>query len=231
MNRIGFSHGALYRVMDPYTKETFNIYAGVGSEIIEVCFAKAGEVEKLSDIIPFVEKYPYKSIHLPSDMKYRNDDQTRNILDKVSLFYNSIGADLILVHPDLVEDWSVFDDYPLKWAIENMDNRKLSYQQLSDLKKFFEQKNNWKMVLDLNHCFSNDKTMKLAEDFIGEFKDRIAEIHLSGFVDYHEPLYKTKQNIIMDFCKKIDVPIIIESTFDSVDEVEKEFEYISKYLK
>lgn len=231
MNKIGFSHGVLYRVLPVYTKEAFDIYANAGSEIIEVCLAKAGEVEKLKDVVQFVEKYPYKSIHLPTDIKYRNDDATKELLDKVLKFCNIINTDLILVHPDLVEDWSVFEDYPLNWAVENMDNRKQSFQGVEDLKKFFEKHGNWKMVLDLNHCYSNNKSMRLSEDFINAFQNRIVEIHLSGFVGYHEPLFKTKQKEIMDFCKKIDAPIIIESTFDSVDEVVQEISYIKNYLE
>lgn len=231
MNKIGFSHGVLYRVMDVYTKEAFDIYAKAGSEIIEICFAKIGEIDKLKSIIPWVEKYPYKSIHLPTDIKYRNDIETKKVLDEIANFYKAIGANLILVHPDLVEDWDMFDEYPFVRAVENMDNRKQKYKNLPDLKELFKRKKDWKMVLDLNHCYPNDVSMKLAQDFIDEFQDRIAEIHLSGYVEYHEPLFKTKQIEIMEFCKKLDASIIIESTFDSVDEVKKEIDYIKKFLR
>lgn len=231
MNKIGFSHGDFYKVMDKYAKEVFDVYAEAGSEIIEIHPNKIDEIDKLKSIIPFIEKYPYKSIHLPTNIKYQNNIETKKVLDAIANFYKAIGANLILVHPDLVEDWDVFDGYPFVWAIENMDNRKQNYKNLPDLKELFKRKKDWKMVLDLNHCYSNDASMKLAQDFIDEFQDRIAEIHLSGYVEYHEPLFKTKQIEIMEFCKKLNVPIIIESTFDSIDEAKKEMEYVKNFLR
>ena len=110
MNKIGFSHGVLYRVMDVYTEEAFDVYSKSGSEIIEICINKAEEVDKLNTIESLIKKYPYKSIHLPSNIKYRNNNQTKNVLDKISTFYSSVGSNLILVHPDVVEDWSIFDE-------------------------------------------------------------------------------------------------------------------------
>jgi len=73
--------------------------------------------------------------------------------------------------------------------------------------------------------------MQLADDFIERLGNNIFSIHLSGYVEYHEPLFETKQKIILYYCKKTDVPIIIESTFDSIKDVKKEYEYITKYLK
>jgi hypothetical protein len=231
MTTIGFSHGVLYKTMDVYTKEAFDIYAAAGSEIIEVCFIRSGAIQKLGNIIPFVKEYPHRSIHLPADIRYKNDAATKEILERAANFYRAVSADLVLVHPDLVDDWSVFAQFPLAWAIENMDNRKRSFRSPNDLLCFFKQNNNWKMVLDLNHCYSNDTSMQIAEEFIEKFKDRIAEIHLSGYAGYHEPLYQTKQEIIMQFCKKIQAPIIIESTFNSPDEAEKEIAYIREFLQ
>ncbi|MEK9130070.1 MAG: hypothetical protein AAB526_01575, partial [Patescibacteria group bacterium] len=69
---------------------------------------------------------------------------------------------------------------------------------------------------------------------IKEFKDIIKEIHLSGYEIFHDPLYRTKQAEIIKYCKKLDVPIIIESTFEKSDDAEvvaKEYNYILENLK
>lgn len=131
MQKIGFSHGVLYKVMDNYTKEAFDIFTQNGSKIIEICVAKIKELDRLNKIIPFIRNYPYKSIHLPTDIEYDKDKATRNVLICISSFYKKIGANLALVHPDLVRDWNIFEGYPLDWAIENMDNRKKSYRNLA----------------------------------------------------------------------------------------------------
>lgn len=76
--------------------------------------------------------------------------------------------------------------------------------------------------------------MFLADNLILEFRDRIREIHLSGYKIFHEPLHQTGQVEIIKACKEINVPIIIESTFEASDGIEgikKEFDYIIKGLK
>jgi hypothetical protein len=231
MNKIGFSHGVLYKIMDTYTKEAFDVYAAAGSEIIEICFAKDYEINKLPSIIPFVKNYSYRSIHLPSNVRYGNNAATKELLTKVMNFYRAISADLALVHPDIVDDWSVFDAFPLVWATENMDNRKRSHKNVDDIEHFFNRNSGWKLVLDLNHCYSNDTSMRLAEELIEKFRDKIAEVHLSGYTKYHEPLYQTKQEAILQFCRQTKAPIIIESTFTSPAEVEKEMDYIKNFLQ
>ena len=111
-----------------------------------------------------------------------------------------------------------------------MDKEKQKYKTAEELMKFFKMKPDWKLVLDLNHCYTNDKTMKLADDMIAGFKNRIAEIHLSGHAELHDPLFQTKQNFILDYCNKLDVPILIESVVDDVDDIKKVSDYIKNYL-
>lgn len=230
MPQIGFTHGILYRVMEKYSAELFGVIAESGSEIIEIMWNDLGETEMLSFVIPHAKKYPRVSIHLPTGIRYADNEETRNVLMRATELYQSIGAELVVVHPDLIDDATVFDRYPISCAIENMDCRKKSFRNVEDLRAFFTAHDHWGMVLDVNHAFSNDPSMKLADDFIAEFTPRIKQIHLSGYAGYHEPLFVTKQEIIMDYCKKLDVPIIIESTFDAAEDVKKEFEYVHSYL-
>jgi len=232
MKKIGFSHGTIHKITDKYFDSSIDIFKKIENDVIEVCLHDAEEVDKLQNISKKVKDFSYKSIHLPTqNIRYKNDQLTKDLLDKVEKFYHEIDANLVLVHPDLVEDWEVFDKYKLNWAIENMDKEKEKYKTAEELADFFRMKPNWKLVLDLNHCYTNDKTMKLAGEMIGQFKNRIAEVHLSGHTDLHDPLFLTKQNFILDYCNKLDVPIVIESVFDKIEDVKKEYDYITDYLK
>ncbi len=231
MQQIGFSHGDLYRVLDKYSPENFKTIADSGSEIIEICWNSISELDRIMEATPFVKTYPRTSIHLPTDVRYSNDEVTRSVLEKAFELYQAIGAELVVAHPDLIDRTDVFDRYPISWAAENMDCRKKTFRGVEDMKSFFQAHDSWGMVLDVNHCFSNDPSMKLADEFIATFHERIQEIHLSGYAGYHEPLYQTKQEIILAAAKKLDVPIIIESTFDAADEVKKEFEYVTDFLR
>lgn len=231
MKRIGFGNGSLWKIADKYSKSTINILKDCGNDVLETCINSLSEVDKIERIVPDVKDFLYKSIHLPTDVVYKNDQRTRQLLDTVVDYYKKITANLILVHPDLVEDWEIFDKYKLNWAVENMDKEKQKYKTAEDLAEFFKLKPDWKLVLDFNHCYTNDKTMVLADDIISQFKDKITEIHLSGYSELHDPLFITKQNFILDYCKELDAPIVIESVFDSIDDVKKEYNYIKEYLK
>jgi len=235
IRKIGFCHGATFKIHDPFIAENINLFKKCGCNAIEVNCHTIDEVDKLNSLLPLIDAFEYVSLHMPVRLKYRNDRDTFDLLKKLSSYYQKIGAKLAVVHPDLVEDWDVFDSFPtVNWAIENMDDRKARYKSVDDLKKFFVDHPSWSFVLDVGHCNANDKTMILADDLIKALRGKIKEIHLSGYEVFHDPLHRTKQIEIIERCKNLDVPIIIESTFeksDGVEGVEKEFSYIMKNLK
>jgi len=234
MRKIGFCHGATFKVLNPFSKENIDLFINCGCSAIEVNCHSIGEADKLDSIETLINDFEYKSIHLPCDLKYKDDEITNGLLVKIEGYYNKIGAKLAVVHPDLIEDISVFDKYPaINWAVENMDDRKAKYKNVEDMREFFEINKQWGFVLDVGHCNANDKTMKLADDLIAGLKHKIREIHLSGYIVFHDPLYRTKQVEVIKRCKELDVPIIIESTFEKTDGIEgvaKEFDYILENL-
>ncbi len=234
MRLIGFSHGATFRVVESYSKENVDLFRSLGCNAIEVNCHSADEIDELNNIETLVNNFEYKSIHLPIDLKYRDDDTINNFLTKIGSYYHKIKANLAVVHPDLIEDVGVFNRYPsINWAVENMDDRKTKYKNVEDLKNFLDANQQWGLVLDVGHCNANDKTMKLADDLIVALKPKIKEIHLSGYEVFHDPLHRTKQVEIIKRCNDLDVPIIIESTFEKTDGpegVSKEFNYIVKNL-
>lgn len=235
MRLIGFCHGATFKILDPYSETNINLFKDAGCNAIEVNCHSVNETNKLDGLEPLIREFEYKSIHLPCDLKYRDDKITNELLPKIVEYYKKIGAKLAVLHPDLIENVNVFAKYPeINWAIENMDDRKTKFKTVEDLREFFDTNKQWSFVLDVGHCNANNKTMKLADDFITELKDKIKEIHLSGYEVFHDPLHRTKQIEIIERCKKLDVPIIIESTFEETDGmagVSKEFNYIMKNLE
>ena len=233
MRKIGFSHGDLFKIHDVYTKENIQLFKDSGCNVIEVNAHHVHEVERLDSILPFINDFAYISMHVPCDCRYGDNQATREVLRKLENFYIKAKAQLAVVHPDLVDNWEVFKEFKMRWAIENMDDRKEKFKDVNDLSNFFEQHNDWQLVLDVGHCNANDKTMALAYEMILNFQDRIAEIHLSGYEKFHDPLHRTRQLEIINACKKLDVPIIIESVFelsDGIAGVKKEFDYITENL-
>lgn len=233
MRLIGFAHGVAHKILDVYSTENIGLFKICGCNALEINCHSVEETEKLNKLLPLITNFKYISLHLPSNIKYKNDDTIHALLKKFRNFYVRSGAKLIVVHPDVVEDWSVFDNYPISWAIENMDDRKDSFKNADDLRIFFTNHKKWNLVLDLGHCNANDKSMVLANDLINNFKHKIKEIHLSGYEVFHDPLHRTKQANIIKYCNRLNVPIIVESTFeisDGIEAISKEYNYILKNL-
>ena len=114
-------------------------------------------------------------------------------------------------------------------AIENSDWRKAFGKTVEDLERIFEL-TDFDFVLDVNHCFTNDRSMDLARVMIEKFSDRLREIHLSGFTKYHEPISVTRQYEILEAVLAGDVPIIIESVCEDEWQAREEYAFVRNYF-
>jgi len=161
-------------------------------------------------------------------------DENHEILKEVQVGARRLGINNIIFHSNSIKDWSIFSRYSFKVLIENTDIRNKTGKDVKDFRKIFRNYN-LDIVLDLNHGYTNDRSMKLADDFINNFKHRICEYHISGFLgtdleNRHVPLVKTRQNIILDSIYNKNLPLIIESECESIAEAKREFNYIKNYL-
>lgn len=226
---LGFSSGCLYKTHDRIGREIFDIFRSPGCNAIELMFHDLADAPRIAEISKDeLAGFEHVSLHAPKfdDLSEKELEET---LDLIEATHQRIGLDYVVIHPDTVSNWKVFSKYSFPIAVENMDNRKEAYKDVADMEKLFSQVD-VKMILDVNHCFSNDPTMKLAYDFIEAFRDRIVGFHLSGFETFHDPLFKTQQQEIMDAVFDKNLPIIIESGCESVEDVEREYEYIKNKL-
>lgn len=231
---MGFSHGVLFKVLDVNTEENFRIIAASGAKAIEINCHSSKDSEQLNSLLPYIKDFERISLHAPCDIFYEDNEETLLLLKNLEDFYQKSGAELIVIHPNKVNNWSVFGNFKMNWMIENLDDRAEKYKSLDDLKEFFGLHPKWGLVLDLGHCNSNDKSMILARDLIKEFKDKISEIHLSGYETFHDPLHRTKQTEIINYCQNLSAPIIIESVFepsDGIEGIKKEFDYVLENVK
>ncbi|MCK4355104.1 hypothetical protein KAW43_01990 [Candidatus Parcubacteria bacterium] len=223
---IGFSTGILYHTYPSASKEMIQICKNMGCDIIELnCPVERFDLMdklKQSDLRDF----KFVSFHLPCGVSSKNFE----FLKKVQSFHNKLKFDEVVVHPDVIEDWNVLKLFNLPFSIENMDEKKKIGRTLESMKKIMSQ-NDYNVTLDINHCYVNDPTLKLAEDLWDEFKGRISHFHLSGYEKSHDPLIVTKQTSFIDFMKNKDRPIIIESVCKDLNQAKKEFNYIVNYLE
>ena len=230
MNKIGFSTGVLNRALNIPIREVIKICREINCNAIEINCNNPEKISELQNIKSGdLQSFEYISIHAPKII-YKDNKNAREILKKIEKKNIELNSQFVIIHPDMVKNWKIFEDYNFKIAIENMDNNKPAYRSIKEIKKLIQEKN-YKAVLDLNHCYVNDNSLKLAENFFDRLNDKIIELHLSGYVKLHDPLFKTKQlKILETIPKEKNIPIIIESHCANKEEMRKELNYIKNFL-
>ncbi|EKE18876.1 MAG: xylose isomerase protein [uncultured bacterium] len=229
---LGFATGDLYKTHDRLAPETFDLFRKMGCNAIELTIAEMDEAPRLLELDQKdFAGFRWISIHAPSFDRFDTNSvvKFRQTLEIFEQFCQKVKVNSIVFHPDQIGEWAIFENYTFPVLIENMDWRKEVGKYVDSMKEIFE-KADAPMVLDLNHCYTNDPTMNLAKEMVENFKDRIFEIHLSGFEKGHDPLFLTQQMEILEAIPDKEMPIIIESECDSIEDAKKEFEFVRKYL-
>ena len=215
-------------------QERIAIYKSLGCKAIEIGLINANEKERWAAVkeltVDDFESFEHISLHAPAmDFVYDDNDTTKYVLEEIQKLYEKFHFKHAIIHPERVKDWGVFKNISFPIATENMDSRKEIGRTVSSLNDIFA-KADIPLVLDMNHCYVNDNSLKLATEMYSAFKDRIVQIHLSGFKELHDPLYKTKQLEIIKAIPDKSLPIIIESNCPMADDIKAEYEYITENL-
>lgn len=231
---IGFCNGIFYRVKNNngrFSKETIE-RCKIGNAI-ELHFADEGLTDYLLEHQNIdLSGFSFISIHAPR-IEYKNNAMSKEILEKLKQICLDRKIDNVVFHTDWITDWDIFNEYrDIPISIENIDERGKKGRFIKDIKPILD-KYNFGLTLDLQHCFCNDETMELAKEFQEVFKNNIVEYHISGFDEklLHYPLFKTRQDEIIKSLKYKNIPIIIESAFDNLNEPVEELKYIKKGIE
>lgn len=233
---IGFSTGSLHGVRkNKNSNESLEHFLSLGCDSIELSCLDVSELSNVGNIdVKVLNKCKYKFLHAPAlDFVYDKNERTYVVLDKILSLQKKYDFNSVGVHPDRVIDWQVFDDYrQIPWAIENMNSRKNTGKTINNIKQVLDY-TNFDLLLDIQHCFSNDKTGNLIKNFYSAFNKKIVEIHVSGYTDkkfQHSLLYKEKQQSVITSIPTNRIPIIIESPIKELTNLKKELEYVKKFL-
>jgi len=245
MIRLGYSIG------DPNPKftlkERIKILLSVESHGIELGFTRSDRLnESLDDEdVRNIKRFNHISIHAPvvSSVDPSTGDkvwirypsnEADSIIDKVLEIAYRTNANIILFHPDLIDDFDwINDKVDNLLAFENMDVKKPFGSTVGDLERVFLKSPQARWVCDVNHLYTVDHSMKLTEEFHQAFGDRLSYYHLSGYGGFHDCFYVSGEDIIMNGLKDFTKSIIHEGMAlrDGKISLQKENEYILEYLK
>jgi hypothetical protein len=227
---LGFSTGCLHKTHDRLASTTFDIFRNLGANAIEIMWHEGEEYPRLLDIDPrSLECFKYVSIHTPSFERF-SDAEIVKMLEALAKAHERIGFRSVVLHPYETMKWAIFRQFDLPFMIENMDWRKDFGKYVESLEDIF-MKFDVPMVLDVNHCYTNDPSMRLAYEMVDTLGRRIREIHVSGFEQFHEPIHRTQQTEILEAIPNRNIPIIIESGCDGIEEAKNELAYVRTWLE
>lgn len=225
MKKIGFSTGCFFEYLS--TIESLNILKKEGLEVVEVVAYREIKEDWINDI--FGEGLPdfeYVSLHAPN-VSISNGREMYSLFKKIERINKLRKLDLVVFHPDKIWDFDIFKNVSFKVGFENLDIRGNGFKTTSELLNLVNQ-TKFRYILDVSHAYSNDPSL---ETFCipEHMKKYVGEIHLSGYLNWHDPLFKTKQEEIIEFIKNFDIPIIVESILNP-NEMVKEKNYVESVL-
>lgn len=152
--------------------------------------------------------FRYVSVHAP--VKQRSLSEA----DLVSRLHGLPGyVSSIVLHPDVIEEPSLYAALGRRAVIENMDARKATGQSVADLARLFAALPAAGFCLDLAHVSSVDPSLALADELLDAYGSRLRQVHLSSLVDgRHSSLTAGDAERFRPALKRcVDVPWILEA--------------------
>ncbi len=169
---IGFSTGAI--ALGDFRKG-LELVSGLGLPAIELSALRESELEPLVLAIDSLDLsgFSHISLHAPNKIALGNEQHVIDLLFQVK----ERGWPII-VHPNIIQNSSLWIGFGSNLCIENMDVRRFgrTYDELLGYFNCFPEAT---FVLDLAHSRQCDPTMILAKQMIEKLKDRLVELHIS----------------------------------------------------
>ena len=233
-----------------YAKEVYSlaqqkaILLAAGANAVEVCLATwdgSGDKRFLSlrqGGLLGGQVFDYRSLHL-ADVNDQEPERQFEIAEEVMLY---CGASVALTHP-----LKVLGEYPvacyermvasgIPLALENMDSRKDSGFLLQEL-EYLVKATGCSFVLDVQHAYEHDSTMKYADDLLEVLKGELAHLYVSGQTsgNNHSLVCKAANaKQIIEFVGRVlsvkNVPLILEGEYATAEELQQEIDFLASEL-
>jgi hypothetical protein len=155
--------------------------------------------------LPFL----FLSVHAPSKHREMTEEELVGMLGALTG-----RVDAIVVHPDTIEDPSLYRSLGRCLALENMDVRKSGGRSVDELAPLFAELPDAGLCFDVAHAKSVEPAMAEGERILAAFGNRLRHVHLSSLDAHchHVPLTAADERLfapLLSQCR--DVPWILEA--------------------
>jgi sugar phosphate isomerase/epimerase len=207
---LGFSTGALFR--DDLSRGV----DAVRSMHLEAIELSALRTRELTSLLDFVEAtnlnaFRYISLHAPTDFLPHEEREVVRILLGLSQRHDWP----VVVHPDCMNNFSLWEPFGEQLCIENMDKRKPVGRTVEELRPLFEAFPPARLCFDLAHAHQVDTSMTEAYRILREFGTRIRQLHVSEVASNskHDRISKAVLSAFLDVSVMLPrgIPVILET--------------------
>jgi hypothetical protein len=209
MRNVGFSSGAI----------GYGDFIGALATLreqrfpcLELSALRIGELAPLIAAIPQLDlsAYSYVSFHAPSSF---SKDEEAWVAD--TLYAGVPEGWPIVLHPDTIFDYSQWNRFGRRLAIENMDRRKPVGRTACELSDIYRLLPEAALCFDVGHARQCDASMTEAFLILSEFGNKLVEVHISevNSASQHDPISHGAKIAFQQIARMIPerIPVIIES--------------------
>ncbi len=173
MRRIGFSTGAL--ALGDF-RRALNMLKGKPIDAVELSALRVHELPELVRSFDGLDlsQYTYVSVHAPSRF---TETEEREVVNQLTAFLKKRWP--IVLHPDTIHNFEIWQDFGELLCIENMDKRKHIGRYQKELEYIFERLPFARFCFDMAHARQVDSSMTEAYALLRNFGDRLLQLHVS----------------------------------------------------
>jgi hypothetical protein len=178
---------------------------------IELSALSEPELPSLAEFLDGAPSLPFRYISIHGPSKNLQGDEEKLVAELAGL---TRYASAIVMHPDTIEEPSLFRVLGHKLLLENMDSRKESGRTRQELAPLFEELPDAGFCFDVPHAWSVDSTMTVAGELLDGFGARLRHVHLSSLSAelHHVPLsVEDEEHFRPTLERCLDVPWIFEA--------------------
>ncbi len=209
MSSVGFSTGALAlgNVM-----HALEVLRSKHTDVVELSALRWSELPALQRALSSLDlsHFRYKAVHAPTDAP----DECELVARLKEIADHGLN---IVVHPDTIHTFSLWERLDARLCIENMDSRKSTGRTAEELRPIFEKLPKAKLCFDVAHARQVDPTMTETTRILLTFSDRMVQVHLSevNSKGRHFSISFTAKLAYRPFAAFLSrVPVILESPVD-----------------
>lgn len=194
----------------------------VGATALEIDFT----IECLSvsekpprELVDRVRSFDYVSLYAPTNVCYRETDYAKDAIKRLQAIARLFGVKNVVFHPTSVRDFNWLDETGLPILLGNMDSGKRNFRWPESFQNLFREHHRFGLALNLQHAYENDRNMECAYLLAERFRERIGQVHFSGFTpqEPHWPIYGAQNGPkIRGVIHELDLPVphIAQGYFD-----------------